>query len=61
MDFLPDPAQMTAEERFLEVAAILAWGYLRLRKASFRRQSPRTTASAGWTLGTQKDLHWEPG
>jgi hypothetical protein len=35
MDFLPDPAEMTAEERFLELAAILARGYLRLRKAGF--------------------------
>ena len=33
MDFLSDPAEMTAEERFLELAAILARGYLRLRKA----------------------------
>jgi hypothetical protein len=35
MDFLPDPAEMTAEERFLQLAAILARGYLRLRKAGF--------------------------
>jgi hypothetical protein len=32
MEFLPDPVEMTAEERFLELAAILARGYLRLRK-----------------------------
>ena len=35
MDFLPDPAEMTAEERFLELAGILACGCLRLRKTAF--------------------------
>ncbi len=35
MDILPDPAGMTAQERFLELAAILARGYLRLREPSF--------------------------
>ena len=35
MDFLPDPAEMTAEERFLELAAILGRGYLRLRRTAF--------------------------
>jgi len=35
MDILPDPAGMTAEERFLELASILARGYMRLRKGGF--------------------------
>ena len=32
MDFVADPAELTPAERFLDLAAILARGYLRLRK-----------------------------
>ncbi len=32
MDFIADPAEMTPAERFVELASILARGYLRLRK-----------------------------
>jgi len=32
MDFIADPAEMSPSERLSEVAAILAQGYLRLRK-----------------------------
>jgi len=33
VDFLDDPEEMTPEERLHEVAAILAHGYLRLRRS----------------------------
>jgi hypothetical protein len=32
MDFITDPDEMSPSERFSEVAAILALGYLRLRR-----------------------------
>jgi len=34
MDFLDDPEEMTPEERLGEVSAILAAGYLRLRRSA---------------------------
>jgi hypothetical protein len=34
MDILDDPGDMTPEERLAEIVAILAAGYLRVRKAS---------------------------
>jgi hypothetical protein len=34
MDFLDDPAEMTPEQRLAEIAAILAAGYLRVRRGN---------------------------
>jgi len=36
MDFLDDPEEMTPEERLGELAAILAAGYLRLRRSNLK-------------------------
>ena len=45
MDFLDDPAEMSPSERFSEVAAILAAGYLRLRRHPDLAPAPETAES----------------
>ena len=47
--FENDPATMTPEQRFQEVAAILARGVLRLRAAIPTRGSPASVADDGGT------------
>ena len=45
MDFLDDPAEMSPSERLSEVAAILAAGYLRLRRHPELAAAPETAES----------------
>ena len=42
MDFLDDPEEMTPEQRLAEIAAILAAGYLRVRRSRPEPVAPFT-------------------